>query len=159
MEASDESDKLLREIVLKAARYCSYQERYSFDVRNKLRRLQVPPEMEDLVLEELKRENYVNDLRFLETYCRSKFNNNSWGKYKIAQHLRFKGFDEQSIAQALTGLDNDTYLAKVKLLIQKKLPGITGKNISKKQKLFNYLRGKGYEIDFISQAMKELGVE
>lgn len=132
----------------KAAKYCAWQERCSFDVRKKyIDQGFTPGEIEKLV-EWLKTEKYIDDARFAKTYARSKFNNNQWGRKRIMMELKSRDVDASAIDLALNEIKEKDYLQTIEKLAEKKWQQIkTGEIFIKKQKTAAFLVNKGFETD------------
>lgn len=138
----------LENLMKKAAKYCAWQERCSFDVRKKyIDQGFTPGEIEKLV-EWLKTEKYIDDARFAKTYARSKFNNNQWGRKRIMMELKSRDVDASAIDLALNEIKEKDYLQTIEKLAEKKWQQIkTGEIFIKKQKTAAFLVNKGFETD------------
>lgn len=132
----------------KAAKYCAWQERCSFDVRKKyIGQGFTTGEIEKLV-EWLKTEKYIDDTRFAKTYARSKFNNNQWGRKRIMMELKSRDIDASAVELALNEIKEKDYLQTIEKLAEKKWQQIkTGEIFIKKQKTAAFLVNKGFETD------------
>ena len=130
--------------------FCNYRERSSKEVLIKLFSLGYDSNTSKKIIDKLKKNNIINDLRFSKSFSRGKFNINKWGKSKIKSYLINKGIGENEINQGLESIDNEIYLETLKNLLINKKKSIQEKEVKlKKQKLFNYLYQKGYEKNLI----------
>ncbi len=65
-----------------------------------------------LIIDELKRSNYLNDFRTATSYYISKMEK-GWGKKKIAWHLRQKGINNETITEVVNSIPFDySYIQK-----------------------------------------------
>ena len=82
----------------------------------------------------------------------------SWGRIKIRYTLKQQQVSDYCIKKALSQIDEDEYLEKLKnLFINKKNSLSKEKNIFiKNKKIMNYLQQKGYESSLINHLLKEL---
>jgi regulatory protein len=146
---------------VKAARYCAYQERSLKEVREKLNSLLQDPSEVETLLVELQEEGYINLARFTEAFVRGKFFNNKWGKRKIMYGLQHHEIPDILISEKIEEVisDSDYYDVTTDLMSSKmnSLPSISP--LAVKQKIFQYLTGKGFEIDIIQKIWKEIGLK
>jgi regulatory protein len=131
-------------------KYCSYQERSHSEVRSKLLELGVRGNDLENVIVKLIEEGFLNEQRFAIAYGGGKFRMKNWGKKKIEQQLKAKGVSDYSIRQAVKEIDDGDYRKSLQQLLQKKATTLKDKNIfTLKQKLSNFLIGKGYERNLV----------
>ncbi len=137
-------------------RYCSYQDRCKRDVEMKLQGWKVSKGLIERVIMELAKEGYVDDLRFARSFVRGKFRGNKWGKQRIVFALKARKIDEQHIKEALEEIDEASYMDSIRSLIRKKdLEIKLGKTLNKREKIINFVVGKGYEIGLVLRMMNE----
>lgn len=140
----------------KACRFCAYQERTQAEVRQKLIALELWEDAVEELIAKLISENFINEERFAKAYASGKFRNLQWGKVKIKLGLKQHGLSPYCIKKGLAEIEDEDYQKTLFRLIEKKAPLIKEKNkLVKKQKLINYLLGKGYEADIVIDAVKK----
>ena len=141
----------------KILHYCAYQERCHAEVREKLYSFGLYKEQVEELISYLIAENYLNEERFAMAFAGGKFRMKSWGRIKIRYELKQLQVSEYCIKKALTEIDEEEYLEKLKkLFIEKsqKLP--TEKNhFTRNKKIMSYLQQKGYESFLIHNLLKE----
>lgn len=139
--------------------YCAYQERCHSEVRHKLLSLSFYGEDLEEAIATLIAEDFLNEERYARSYCRGKFRMKNWGRKKIIQHLKQKQVSEYCIRKGLEEIDEAAYEQVMqKLLQQKKKELSSEKNIwIRKQKIFRYLSGKGFEHDLIYAQLEQNG--
>ena len=71
-------------------RYCSVQDRCQWDVIKKMNEWSLGEKTKNYLLEILITENYINEERFSQSFCRGKFKIKNWGKRKISNELKQK---------------------------------------------------------------------
>lgn len=142
------------EVLSKVMRYCSYQERSTYEVKQKLREYRLNESDQELVLEYLLKENFLNELRFAESFVRGKVNVKRWGIFKIREGLAAKGVKNEVVNVALDGINKKLYYQNLEELTEKKL-NLLGVDEQKREKLYRFLQSKGYEGELISEVMKE----
>ncbi|MBT0573056.1 RecX family transcriptional regulator [Riemerella anatipestifer] len=144
------------EIKLKMVNYCTYQDRCHQEVEQKMREFMLIPEAKDEILLYLMRENFLNEERFARSYVRGKFYHKSWGRKKIANHLKFKGVSEKLINMAMMEIDEEEYLDVLNKLTEKYINSLkSGTDFEKKQRAVRYLLGKGYESDVVQVSVNQ----
>lgn len=149
-------DEQLLQWLQKAERFCSYRDRCTSEVEDKLRRLEVPREKWELILQELRSTQILNDERFVASYVSGKFRNNQWGVRKIAAGLRTKRISEDLIREAVQHLNEDEIRTTIeKLAIRKGLE--PGMDYTAKQRIIRYLAGKGFQSSLIFQVIDQYG--
>lgn len=145
---------------LKAEAYCAMSEHCSDDVCRKLEQWGAPLAAYDSILRYLKKEKFVDDQRYAIAFVRDKYRFNQWGRIKIAQSLRLKRIDTESINLALEEIDEEEYQETLLSLLRKKLPAIKARNdYERNGKLIRFAAGHGYSMDEILQSLKRIGCE
>lgn len=72
------------EILMKAKKYCAYQERTPFEVVRKFSSLELSSEQLDKIIFQLKTEDFINEERYVHLFVRenSTIKNGGRGKFK-----------------------------------------------------------------------------
>lgn len=142
------------EVLYKLAAKCSVSEQCLSDVESKLAKYDLTEEEKTRILRHLVEESYVDDHRYAEAYVRDKYRFNKWGRMKIAQGLRIKGIDKETIATAMEAIDEDEYLNILRDLIKAKRKSTKGKNEYEiNGKLARFAIGRGFEYEAIRQCL------
>jgi len=81
---STELSQLLQEM----ERFCAYQERSPFEIRKKLLRKGAPEEAILFCLKSLNEKNFLNEVRFVQSYIEGKSSIKNGGSIKFTQDLR-----------------------------------------------------------------------
>jgi regulatory protein len=129
---------------------CSKSEKCISDIKQKLYSWNSKPEHHGKVLEELLRQNFIDEKRFASYYVKDKFRFNKWGKIKIRSQLLYKKIPESLIENALNQITDDEYLEMLKNVINIKRKQLKETDLfSLKNKLLRYASSKGFELDLI----------
>ena len=145
------------QMLFKASAYCATAEHCEADVRTKLQTWACAPEHIDKIIDYLKQENFLNEQRYCNAFVRDKFRFNQWGKTKIAMMLRTKNIAEETIAEALEQIDDETYQQTVTTLLQTKLKVLKYRDeYDRKAKLIRFAQGRGFEYGIIAAAIEQL---
>lgn len=128
-------------------RYCSRAERSSGDAFRLMRGWNITDADAREVLERLRREKFIDDVRFAEAYVRDKSRLAGWGPYKISAGLKAKGIVPEIISAALGELESGDSEKKLRSLLEKKAAEAKGTVYERKGKLMRLAlsRGFGYE--------------
>lgn len=146
-----------RNIFLKACSYCAYQERTQDEVRERLKKWKVWGEEAEEIISELIQENFLNEERFAKVFAGSKFRVKKWGRRKIEMELKRRRLSPYCIRQGMAEIEDDSYRQALTELLEKKARLLNEKDIFlKRQKLYRYAAGKGYEGGLIGEVLKEI---
>lgn len=133
---------------------CSRREYCLHDIRQKLRRWEVPEEEWDKIIRFLVDERYVDEERYARSFIRSKKEYNRWGEYKIRQGLRVKGISEDVYAPLLKEFEGDDYEETLRQLLQRKAPTVKANNdYERNQKLIRFALQRGFSYDLIAKVL------
>jgi regulatory protein len=147
-------------MVLKKIQYfCSYQERCIRDTEEKLKDWAVQKKLIPSIISQLQEEGFINEERFAKVYAGGKFRVNKWGRQKIEFELKLKGIPEGMIQKGIEEIDEEDYQRILRDLIRKKQKEITPENdLNIREKIITFVQGKGYEMELILTALKELKI-
>lgn len=145
------------EVLYKLAAKCSVSEQCLSDIETKLAKYDLTDEEKTRILRHLVEEKYIDDGRYAEAYVRDKYRFNKWGRIKIAQGLRMKGIDRETIDTAMETIDEAEYFDILRGLIQSKRRSTKGKNdYEVNGKLIRFATGRGFEFSAIRQCIKNV---
>ena len=137
-----------RQALLKAERYCAYQERSSRELKDKLLEWELSESQIEEIINCLTEDNYLNEERFAKSFVRGKFRIKRWGRLKIKQELRKKYIADSLIKLALQEINDDEYINTIQFLASKKSKEIKDSNaVIKKHKVIRFLVSRGFEQD------------
>jgi len=142
----------------KAMRYCSFQERCQLDLTNRFIAWNVKKSDFDKILYALIADDFLNETRYVEAFVRGKFKMKKWGKNKIKMGLIAKRvFNESQFEQVFNEeIDEEVYLKTISELIEKKGYLIEESDeFKKRDKLYRYMIGKGYDSELILRELKQ----
>jgi regulatory protein len=111
----------------------------------------------DDVLNELEEKKYLDDDYFARKFTEEKLHRKKWGLDKIKSHLFVKGIKRELIETVLSEFADDEIIFEnaISLLAKKKKFYAKKKysNQQLKQKLFSFLRSRGFSYEIISKAI------
>jgi regulatory protein len=145
----------------KAMRYCSFQERCQLDLTNRFRAWNVEEKNWDKILDYLIDEDFLNEPRYVEAFVRGKFKMKKWGKGKIKMGLIAKRvFNEEQFNRVFEEeIEEEEYLNVISELVEKKDILIVEEDTFKRRdKLYRYMLGKGYESELVVKELNRIGL-
>ena len=145
-------------ILSKVRSFCAYQERCISEVAGKLKVWKVGHNHAEKILEQLIREDYLNEERFARSFAGGKFRNNHWGKTKIICELEKRQVPDLIIQIGLEEIDEEEYVETLKELLKRKNREIRETDpLKRKQKLIAYAMQKGYHYGLVKQEIGKQG--
>ena len=109
------------------------------------------------LINELKKQNFINHERFSKAFVHDRFNFYRWGKTKIIHHLKQKGIEEVFIRKAVESLNTESYYKVIKDEAQKKYKLMNAPvDFTSKQKLMKFLYQKGFESELVFNEVEKL---
>ena len=148
---------LFKEALKNAAVLCSKSEKCSFDLVEIFRKSGLTKNEITTAIEYLKKEKYIDDVRYAHHFINDKFRLNKWGKVKIAYSLRQKHIDQQLIEESLTAIPEEDYELTLRDLLRSKAKSIRGSSpYKRKHKLAVFAQGRGFENDLAYRIAEEI---
>lgn len=142
----------------KAFQLLSYRQRSKKEIHDSLIKSGYDEDVVLDTIEYLKRENFLNDEIFTESFIMDKKNLNKFGPIRIKNELKFKGIDESLIKEKLDSLfDQEEKFEIATRLAEKRISSYKNDTIEAKQrKLSNFLLRKGYDFDVVNKVVADL---
>ncbi len=106
------------------------------------------------VMVKLIEQDFLNEERFAIAFAGGKFRMKNWGRKKIEQQLKAKGVSGYCLTKAMKQINDTDYRKSLMKLLEKKAASLKDKNLFiRKQRLSNFLIGKGYEPEIVYGAI------
>lgn len=141
------------EAILKAQRFCAYQDRCHQEVRSKLVQWGVRGDDLENVLADLIREGFLDEERFARSFARGKFRMKQWGRLRIAGELKKREISDLCIRAGLSEIGEEDYRQTLMELLAKKreqlATGLTP--FERRELLIRHGLGKGFETDLVRE--------
>lgn len=136
---------------------CAKRECCVFDIETKLFRYDIEYETIERIINQLKQDNYIDELRFTRSFIHDKIRFNKWGKIKIEYALRQKKVPQDIITKAFLDFSDEELNNSLQDLLQAKWRTIKGNSDYEKQnKLIRFAMGRGFEMENILRSIKNL---
>ena len=138
------------EVLAKLKHYCAYQERCYFDVERKMKEYELTDDEKYEIISSLRIEDYINEERFVRSFCRGKFNVKKWGKNKIKNRLLLKSIPSNLIDKGMTEIDEELYQSALHQLIKSKANSLGNLNNRQVQaKVARFAIQRGFESNLV----------
>ncbi len=140
--------------------YCAEAEKSTHDVVTKLEAWGVPPDELQSILDKLRAEKFVDDIRYAKSYVSEKWNLDRWGKIKIQNTLKEKNIDELIITEALAEIEEDEYVQELQQLLVKKLKDVKSENsLDDAKRVIMFALSRGFEEELIQDWIDSQGLD
>ena len=134
------------EALRKLSARCAVSEQAPADLLRKMRGWGMSETDVAAVMERLVNGNFVNEERYVRAFVNDKFIYARWGRGKIAQGLRQKGFAPSLIQAVVSEIDEAAYRQVLCELLEKQLPAVRARNAyERRAKLARFAVGRGFE--------------
>ena len=143
--------------LLKMADLCARGEHCAFEIREKLRKMQLAASDANEIVEYLEENRYIDDSRFARAFARDKVKFSGWGKNKIRMALAIKRIPSAEISSALEEIDPEEYMAVAVNAAKAKARNLDLSDYNDKGKLYRHLASRGFEGSVISKAIQSIG--
>ncbi len=145
---------IYKDIYVKIAAFCAYQERNEKEVSDKLISWDIDPAIIEKIIELLKEEKFIDNNRYVASYINGRFRFKKWGKIKIEAFLKQKGLNNDLIKESINAIPKEEYQETIYTLIAKKNKSLSKDSLLvRKQKLARFLASKGFEGDLVWQCI------
>lgn len=136
---------------------CAKREYCVFDIKTKLMRSDIETESVERIIEQLKKEKYIDELRFARSFINDKIRFNKWGKIKINFALKQKRIPQSIISEAFQDFSNKQLNDSLEDVLRVKWKTIKGKTEQdKRNKLIRFALGRGFEMKNILAYIENL---
>ena len=143
-----------QEAYLQLAALCAQAEHCQQEMRDKMKRWEMAPEVQERVITRLIKERYIDDERYARAFVKDKIRYNKWGRRKVQQGLWMKRIDDDIQQRILNEVDDAEYLAVLKPLLKQKTKSIKAENnYELTRKLVRFALGRGFTYDIIRQCL------
>lgn len=145
---------------VKLSALCARAEHCCQEMRDKMNRWEMEPEVQEAVIARLVKEKFIDEERYCRFFVHDKIAFSRWGRRKIEQALAMKRIPSDVYKPALDAVDPEDYLQALRPLIKSKMR--TTKAASAYElacKLMRYAAGRGFSIEEVKQVIDEAGAE
>lgn len=146
-----------KEAIQKVEAYCTTGEHCESEVREKLKRMELLPDVVERIIHNLEENRFINDKRYASAYAHDKLRFSKWGRLKISIGLKQKLISQEVIDDVLSSLDDTEYDEILQLVIRTRKKTIKGKtDYECEMKLIKSVAGRGFEVSLIKKYLNIL---
>ncbi len=154
MVRKDQKKEIPEWVLSKIRHFCAYEERCVKDVKTKLQSFHLQVDVYDAVINQLIKDDYLNEERYAKVFAGGKFRINHWGRNKIYAALQEKGLPELFILEGLNEIDEQEYMSVLKGLLSKKSREVAEPDfLVKNKKLANFAISRGFEPNLVREVL------
>ena len=136
------------------SRLCSRSEKSVFDIKKKLSDWGVLPQEAETIIKKLQLSGFVDDRRYAKAFVHDKGTLARWGQQKIRNALKIKQINNDTIKEALAGLDNSTVKENLQHLFSIKKKSMTNLPLAEQKiKLLRFALSRGYSYEEACEAI------
>ncbi|MEG1581280.1 MAG: regulatory protein RecX [Bacteroidaceae bacterium] len=140
-----------------AASRCATTEYCEADLEQKLLNKGLTLAMAHRVIEQLVKENFINEARYCRAFTNDKIRYAHWGRLKIKQAFCLKGANPRCYEAALQEIDEEEYTSLLHSVLLSKMRTIKAANhYERRGKLIRFALGRGFEMDFVIKEVDHL---
>ena len=127
--------------------FIKLKEEYSEDIVNK-------------VINELEKQNYINDRIYANSYLNLEINTTYHGPYRIRRDMENKGIDDSIINEVMISYTDEIQEEKLKKIITKKINSNHNKsNVFLIRKLKNELKMDGFNLNIVDSILSDIKIK
>ena len=151
------NEERYKKLKASAQRYTAYRERAPKEVADKLKEWSAPEAVISRILEDLRKDKFIDEERFSRAYCHDKFLINKWGKNRLRMELSKYQISESAKNAGLAYINDEVYAETLKHLANSKWDKLKDPDLfKKKQKTARYLLQKGFESELVWDVINDL---
>ena len=153
-----EQNKLFH-IKQRAFRLLGRRQHSSSELKRKLWNKDYEQKLIDEVIEELKKNGYLDDKEFIRAFVADKSKTKSWSTKRIKSELFKRGIAAKLIDEILNNRPKEEDFESAMILATKKYEALLKRNLEQKElrnKLSTYLFSKGFDYELIKEVVSQL---
>ena len=138
-----------KEALLRLMKLCSHSEKSAFEIEKKLNAWGLQKEAQEII-DQLRKENFLSDTRYVKAFIHDKIFLNKWGRLKVKYLLLKNGISSGIIENELNSLDMESYQNMIYDELNKKRATLKKYSFQTlKTRLYAFGNQRGYETNFI----------
>lgn len=137
----------------KARRYCALSEQCETSVRQKLIAWGAGPSDVEAVVDNLRADGYLDDMRYAKAYAESKMLHQHWGRQKVLYQLRLKRLSKEAVTEAMAMVPDEVYYRILADEATKKMRLLGEDTPDNQRRLTAFLASRGYTLGEINHVI------
>ena len=136
---------------------CAKKEYCTFDIKQKLYKLNLPSEAIDRVIIELINKKFIDNARYTRSFISDKSRFSKWGLRKIKYSLKLKQIPDSVIDEVLEELEPNQFTKDLQPIIEQKMKSVKGNTeYEKRAKVIRFALGRGFEMNDIIKCLDKI---
>jgi regulatory protein len=150
LQAEEARERALQQAML----FLSYRARSEAEIRQNLRKHEIPEPVIEQTLERLKQEGLANDSQFAQAWVENRSTFRPRGRRLMAMELRQKGLDDEAISSATSSMDDEALAYEA---AQKKVARLKDLEWNEfRKKLSDFLGRRGFSYSVIAPVVTRI---
>jgi len=143
--------------LMQMQRLCSVKEYCIYDINEKLKKSPLNEEDRKNIIDDLIKQNYINEQRYVQAFIHDKLYLSKWGLTKIKFALKQKNINAELYKEIINEIEEEKYVQSFISLAKSKWKNLKESDpYVRKQKLIRYLMGRGIEYDIAEKIQRLL---
>jgi len=143
--------------LMQMQRLCSVKEYCIYDINEKLKKSPLNEEDRKNIIDDLIKQNYINEQRYVQAFIHDKLYLSKWGLTKIKFALKQKNINAELYKEIINEIEEEKYVQSFISLAKSKWKKLKESDpYVRKQKLIRYLMGRGIEYDIAEKIQRLL---
>lgn len=132
----------------KLSALCARAEHCRQEMAEKMRRWQLPADVQERVINRLIDGRFIDDERYCRAFVHDKLQYAKWGRRKIEQALYMKRIPEGVVARVFDEIEPSAYVETLRRVLEAKAKSVKADSRAElKAKLMRFAYGRGYSAD------------
>lgn len=150
LQAEDARERALQQAML----FLSYRARSESEIRQNLRKHEIPEPVIEQTLDRLRQEGLANDHQFARAWVENRSTFRPRSRRLMAMELRQKGLDQEAVSSAVESLDDEALAYEA---AQKRAPRFKGLEWNEfRKKLSDFLARRGFSYSVIAPVVTRI---
>jgi regulatory protein len=150
LQAEDARERAYQQAML----FLSYRARSESEIRQNLRKHEIPEPVIEQTLERLRQDGLANDNQFARAWVENRSAFRPRSRRMIAMELRQKGLDDEAVSSAVASLDDEALAYEA---AQKKVTRYKGLEWNEfRKKMSDYLARRGFSYSVVAPVVTRL---
>lgn len=143
-----------QQVLYKLTAMCSQAEHCSQEMLDKMKKWDVPEDVQARVMQYLTQEKFIDDERYCRFFVKDKIKYNKWGRRKVEQALYMKRIPSSISGPVLDEIPAEDYVEVLRPLIKSKRKTVkAATEYERNMKLIKFALGRGFSMDIIKDCI------
>ncbi len=145
-----------QQVLYKLTAMCSQAEHCSQEMLDKMKKWDIPEDVQARVMQYLTQEKFIDDERYCRFFVKDKIKYNKWGRRKVEQALFMKHIPSSISGPILDEIPAEDYLEVLRPLLKSKRKTVkAATEYERNMKLIKFALGRGFSMDIIKDCIDD----